>query len=141
MPSYLGMVALMGVMVNDSIVLISTLNENLRSGKEYLTAVYDTTVSRFRPIVLTSITTIMGLAPLIVSNEPEANMVIPMAIAMAYGMAIATILNLLLLPVLLIVVNSLRCRWHYLKTGVMPLRESVEPAVKNGQEFALEMNN
>lgn len=130
MPSYLGMVALMGVMVNDSIVLISTLNENLRSGKEYMTAVYDTAVSRFRPIVLTSITTIMGLAPLIVSNEPEANMVIPMAISMAYGMAIATCLNLILLPVLLIVVNSVKCRWKYIKTGVMPARESVEPAVR-----------
>ncbi len=136
MPSYLGMVALMGVMVNDSIVLISTLNENLRSGKDYLTAVYDTAVSRFRPIVLTSITTIMGLAPLIVSNEPEANMVIPMAISMAYGMAIATVLNLLLLPVLLIAVNSLRCLWQYLKTGVKPSRESVEPVIKQQSVLA-----
>ena len=129
--SYLGMVALMGVMVNDSIVLISTLNENLKSGKDYILSVFDTAVSRFRPIVLTSITTIVGLAPLIVSNDPEAAMVIPMAISMAYGMAVATFLNLLLLPVLLIVVNSLRRRWQYLKTGVMPSRESVEPAVRN----------
>ncbi|MDE5423541.1 efflux RND transporter permease subunit [Ancylomarina sp. DW003] len=138
--SYLGMVALMGVMVNDSIVLISTLNEKLKSGEEYLSAIYDTAVSRFRPIVLTSITTIVGLAPLIVSNDPEAGMVIPMAVSMAYGMAVATFLNLLLLPVLLIVVNSLRCRWQYLRTGVMPSRESVEPAVKNGKEFALELS-
>lgn len=129
--SYLGMVALMGVMVNDSIVLISTLNENLKSGKDYILSVFDTAVSRFRPIVLTSITTIVGLAPLIVTNDPEAAMVIPMAISMAYGMAVATFLNLLLLPVLLIVVNSLRRRWQYLKTGVMPSRESVEPAVRN----------
>jgi len=136
MPSYLGMVALMGVMVNDSIVLISTLNDNLRAGKEYMSAVCETAVSRFRPIVLTSITTIMGLAPLIVSNEPEANMVIPMAIAMAYGMAIATILNLLLLPVLLIVVNSLRCRWQYIRTGVMSSRESVEPVIRQQNVLA-----
>jgi len=129
--SYLGMVALMGVMVNDSIVLISTLNENLKSGNEYISSVFKTAISRFRPIVLTSITTIVGLAPLIVSNEPEAGMVIPMAVSMAYGMAVATFLNLLLLPVLLIVVNSLRCRWKYLKTGVMPSRESVEPATRN----------
>jgi len=130
------MVALMGVMVNDSIVLISTLNDNLRAGKEYMSAVCETAVSRFRPIVLTSITTIMGLAPLIVSNEPEANMVIPMAIAMAYGMAIATILNLLLLPVLLIVVNSLRCRWQYIRTGVMSSRESVEPVIRQQNVLA-----
>ncbi|MFA8435905.1 MAG: efflux RND transporter permease subunit [Marinifilaceae bacterium] len=130
MPSYLGMVALMGVMVNDSIVLISTLNENLRAGKDFMVAIYDTAVSRFRPIVLTSLTTIVGLAPLILVNSPEANMVIPMAISLAYGLGVATFLNLLLLPILLIVVNSMRCQFKWLKTGVKPARELVEPAVR-----------
>lgn len=130
MPSYLGMVALMGVMVNDSIVLISTFNEQLKIGKDFMTAIYDASVSRFRPIVLTSLTTIVGIAPLIISNEPEAKMVIPMAIAMAYGLATATFLNLLLLPVLLVGVNSLKCKVKWLTTGVMPSRESVETAVQ-----------
>ena len=100
MPSYLGMVALMGVMVNDSIVMISTINDNLRNGINLTSAIYDAAVSRFRPIVLTSLTTIVGLGPLIAVNSPEANMVIPMAISLAYGLAIATFLNLILLPVL-----------------------------------------
>nr|WP_320119613.1 efflux RND transporter permease subunit [uncultured Marinifilum sp.] len=130
MPSYLGMVALMGVMVNDSIVLISTFNEQLKTGKDFMTAIYDASVSRFRPIVLTSLTTIVGIAPLIISNEPQAKMVIPMAISMAYGLATATFLNLLLLPVLLVGVNSLKCKFKYLVTGVMPSRESVETAVQ-----------
>jgi multidrug efflux pump subunit AcrB len=130
MPSYLGMVALMGVMVNDSIVLISTFNEQLKTGKEFMVALYDTCVSRFRPIVLTSLTTIVGIAPLIVSNQPDAKMVIPMAISMAYGLATATFLNLLLLPVLLVGANSLKCKYKWLLTGVMPSRESVETAVK-----------
>ncbi|MRT94252.1 efflux RND transporter permease subunit [Ancylomarina sp. 16SWW S1-10-2] len=130
MPSYLGMVALMGVMVNDSIVLISTFNEQLKTGKDFMTALYDACVSRFRPIVLTSLTTIVGIAPLIVSNQQEAKMVIPMAISMAYGLATATFLNLVLLPVLLVVVNSIKCKYKWLVTGVMPSRESVETAVK-----------
>ncbi|PKQ60268.1 hypothetical protein BZG02_19920 [Labilibaculum filiforme] len=130
MPSYLGMVALMGVMVNDSIVLISTFNEELKTRKDFMAAIYDTCVSRFRPIVLTSLTTIVGIAPLIISNEPEAKMVIPMAISMAYGLATATFLNLLLLPVLLVGVNSLKCKFQWLISGVMPSRESVETAVQ-----------
>ena len=100
MPSYLGMVALMGVMVNDSIVMISTINDNLRNGMNLTSGIFDAAVSRFRPIVLTSLTTIVGLGPLIVVNSPEANMVIPMAISLAYGLGIATFLNLILLPVL-----------------------------------------
>lgn len=130
MPSYLGMVALMGVMVNDSIVLISTFNEQLKTGKDFMTSIYDTAVSRFRPIVLTSLTTVVGIAPLIASNEQEAKMVIPMAIAVAYGLITATFLNLLLLPVLLVGFNSLKCKIKWLTTGIMPSRESVEVAVK-----------
>lgn len=130
MPSYLGMVALMGVMVNDSIVLISTFNEKLKSGVEFMTALSETALSRFRPIVLTSLTTIVGVAPLIASNQPEAQMVIPMAIAMAYGLATATFLNLLLLPVLLIVVNSGKRNMKLLTTGLKPSRESIEPSVQ-----------
>jgi multidrug efflux pump subunit AcrB len=130
MPSYLGMVALMGVMVNDSIVLISTYNRNLRDGKDVMTAIYDSCVSRFRPIVLTSLTTIVGIAPIIASNQSEAKMVVPMAISLAYGLAVATFLNLLLLPVLLVVVNSSKRKFKWLVSGVMPSRESVEPAVR-----------
>jgi len=130
MPSYLGMVALMGVMVNDSIVLISTFNEKMKCGIEFMDALHEAAVSRFRPIVLTSLTTIVGIAPLIASNQSEAQMVIPMAIAMAYGLLTATFLNLLLLPVLLVIVNSTKRKFKWLTTGITPSRESVEPAVK-----------
>ena len=130
MPSYLGMVALMGVMVNDSIVLISTLNEKLKTGLDFISALKETSLSRFRPIVLTSLTTIVGIVPLITSNQSEARILIPMAIAMAYGLAIATFLNLLLLPVLLIIVNAIKRRVQWLKTGVLPSKESVEPSVR-----------
>ncbi|MCY1634133.1 efflux RND transporter permease subunit [Marinifilum sp. D737] len=130
MPSYLGMVALMGVMVNDSIVLISTFNEKLKSGAEFMLALKETALSRFRPIILTSLTTIVGIAPLIASNQPEAKMVIPMAISMAYGLMAATFLNLIVLPVLLIVVNSSKRYFKLLTKGELASRESVEPANK-----------
>jgi len=130
MPSYLGMVALMGVMVNDSILLISTFNENLHKGMEFMSALYETATSRFRPIVLTSLTTIVGIAPIIVSNQTEAKMVIPLAISMAYGLAVATFLNLIVLPVLIIVVNSARRKMKWITSGVMPSREVVEPAIR-----------
>ncbi|TKG94275.1 efflux RND transporter permease subunit [Puteibacter caeruleilacunae] len=130
LPSYLGMVALMGVMVNDSIVLISAFNDRLRRGEEFASAIKDAALSRFRPIVLTSLTTIVGIAPLIASTQSEAAVVRPMAISLAYGLAIATFLNLLLLPVLLSGVNTLRCKFKYLFEGITPSRESVEPAVR-----------
>ena len=129
MPSYFGIIALMGVMINDAIVLISRLNDLLRDGKDYVAAVYEATVSRFRPIVLTSLTTIAGLFPLILSSNPHAGMVIPMAISLAYGLIIATFLTLVLLPVLLVVTNRIKVQIKYWRTGTMPKAADVEQAV------------
>lgn len=129
MPSYFGIVALIGVMVNDAIVLISRVNILLKEGKDYVTAVTDAAISRFRPIVLTSITTIAGLFPLILSPSPDASMVIPMAIAVAYGLMIATFLTLVLLPVLLIISNQIKVGKKWLWTGEKPSSEEVEAAV------------
>lgn len=105
MPSILGVVALMGVMINDSIVLISTVNNRKDKGKSFKKVVYEAALSRFRPILLTSLTTIAGLAPLIVSNNSEAHMVIPMAVALAYGLLISTFITLLILPACLLVLD------------------------------------
>ena len=130
MPSYFGMLALLGIMVNDSIVLINTLNRNLRNGIKFMDAVTNAGISRFRPIVLTSLTTMAGLFPLILANDPDAQFVIPMAISVAYGVLIGTLLTLLVLPVILVIVNSIKCRIEKYKTGVMPSREAVERAVQ-----------
>jgi multidrug efflux pump subunit AcrB len=130
MPSYFGMVALMGVMVNDAIVMISKYNDLLRKGKTVFEAVYEASTSRFRPIILTSLTTIAGLFPLILSPSPDAAMVVPMAISVAYGMMVATLLTLLMLPVLLVVVNSLRVKLKTFLTGEKVQPESLEQAVK-----------
>jgi len=129
-PSYFGIVALLGVMVNDAIVLVTAVNDNLRKGMKFFDSVYEGSMSRFRPIVLTSLTTIAGLYPLILSVNPEARMVVPMAISVAYGLLIATIITLVFLPVMLIAINNLKRQIKYLTSGVKPSAEDVEQAVK-----------
>ncbi len=137
MPSYFGIIALMGVMINDSIVLISRVNGLLREGKDFMTSVYEATISRFRPIVLTSLTTIAGLFPLIFSDNSHAAMVIPMAISLAYGLIVATFLTLVILPVLLIVTNKIKVKIHFWRTGKQVLPRDVEQAVIE-QKFIVE---
>ena len=129
MPSYFGVLALIGILVNDSIVFIETLNRNLRGGLKYMDALLKAGIARFRPILLTSLTTIAGLAPLILANNPDAQMTVPMAISVAYGLVIATFSTLLILPILLSFANDAKRYKIQLTTGVMPSRESVESAV------------
>lgn len=129
LPSYFGIVALMGVMVNDAIVLISRVNQMLKEGMDFMTAVYEGTLSRFRPIILTSLTTIAGLFPLILSPDPSAHMVIPMAISVAYGMIVATVITLVFLPVIMIMLNGMKVNLNWLWNGTKPNREDVEQAV------------
>lgn len=133
-PSYFGIVALLGVMVNDAIVLVTAVNDNLRKGMKFFDSVYEGSMSRFRPIVLTSLTTIAGLYPLILSVNPEARMVVPMAISVAYGLLIATVITLVFLPVMLIAINNLKRQMKYLFTGNKPSAEEVEQAVKEQME-------
>lgn len=130
--SGLGVVALIGVLVNDSLVFISALNTNLKQGMPYRWAVFRTATSRFRPIVLTSVTTIAGLAPLILERSFQAQFLIPMAIAVAYGLAMATILTLLMLPLLLVMLNNLRVYTVWAWKGYKPYPSSVEPAYREG---------
>ncbi len=129
MPSYFGLIALMGVMINDAIVLISRVNDLLREGKDYAAAVFEATVSRFRPIVLTSLTTIAGLMPLIFSGNTHAEMVVPMAISLAYGLIVSTFLTLAVLPALMTATNNLKVYIRYRMTGVRPDPREVEQAV------------
>ena len=129
MPSYFGVLALIGILVNDSIVFIGTLNRNLKEGMAYMDALLKAGISRFRPILLTSLTTIAGLAPLIIANNPDAQMTVPMAISVAYGLIISTFSTLLILPVLLSFANDMKRFKVKFMTGTLPSRESVESAV------------
>ena len=124
------MIALIGILVNDSLVFISKFNKNLKEGLKLDDAIQDTGLSRFRPIILTSITTIAGLAPLIFEKELQAQFLIPMAIAIAYGLILATLLTLVFLPAFLKVVNKIRYIKEWVFTGKKLNNEEREPAIK-----------
>ncbi len=128
--SMLGIVALIGILVNDGLVLIGKFNGLLKSGMPYQKALYEAGKARFRPIFLTSVTTIAGLAPLMFEKSISAQFLIPMAIAVAYGIGVATFLTLFILPIYLNIMNSIKVYLNWLWEGKKPSRESVERAVK-----------
>ncbi len=127
--SWLGIIALIGIVVNDGLVLIGKFNLYLKEGMHFEEALLRAGQSRFRAIFLTSITTIAGLAPLIFETSRQAQFLIPMAISIAYGIALATFLTLLMLPILLYSFNTVKVYTKWLLTGKKPTREEVERAI------------
>jgi multidrug efflux pump subunit AcrB len=136
--SILGVIALIGILVNDALVFVAAYNQNLKEGMKVREAVLEAGLSRFRPILLTSVTTIAGLAPLILNKSFQAQFLIPMAISLAYGLLVITFLTLLILPVYLLFLNDMRVWIVWLWTGKKPSQESVEPAVKEANRLAHE---
>jgi multidrug efflux pump subunit AcrB len=131
--SVFGMVALTGVVINDAIVLIERVNGNLAGGMPFFEAILNGGSRRFRPILLTSLSTIGGLAPLILETDLQARFLIPMALSLAAGVAFATVLTLVLIPSLLTILNDLRRVAGRFRHGVWPSREAVEPAALRHQ--------
>lgn len=127
--SFLGIIALIGIMVNDGLVLIGKFNNYLKEGMKYDAALVRAGQSRFRAIFLTSLTTVAGLAPLIFEKSRQAQFLIPMAISIAYGIAIATVLTLIMLPLLLSTFNWFKVNIKWLRTGNEVTQEEVERAV------------
>jgi multidrug efflux pump subunit AcrB len=105
--SMMGLVALAGVVVNDSLILIEYANRKHREGLPALEAVHEAGVRRFRPIMLTTMTTFGGLAPMIFETSRQARFLIPMALSLGYGILFATLISLLLVPCLFLVVEDL----------------------------------
>lgn len=97
--SMFGLVALSGVVVNDSIVLIDFINHRVREGLPVKVALAEAGRRRFRPVLLTSLTTIAGLLPLLTERSFQAQLLIPMAASLAFGLMLATVLVLFLVPV------------------------------------------
>ena len=132
--SMLGIIALIGIMVNDGLVLIGKFNSNLRLGMTFDEALVEAGRSRFRAIFLTSITTIAGLAPLMLEQSRQAQFLIPMAISIAYGIGFATVLTLIMLPIFLSFSNRVKQSTKWLATGDNITREEVERAIKEQKE-------
>jgi multidrug efflux pump subunit AcrB len=106
--SMMGIVALSGVVVNDSLILIVSINDYRKRGMSPYEAVLAGGVRRFRPILLTSLTTFMGLMPMIFEPSVQARFLIPMAISLGFGVLFATVLILLVVPSIYLIVEDVR---------------------------------
>ena len=98
--SLLGFIALGGVVVNDSLIMVDFVNKKVRAGMSHAQASVEAGTERFRPIILTSLTTFFGLVPILSETSTQAQMIIPMAISLAFGILFATIITLILVPAL-----------------------------------------
>jgi multidrug efflux pump subunit AcrB len=106
--SMFGFVALTGVVVNDSLVMVDFINRHRREGASLFEAVSKSGVVRFRPILLTSLTTFAGLAPLIMEKSVQAKFLIPMAVSLAFGVIFSTSISLMIVPSGYMILEDLR---------------------------------
>ena len=134
--SILGMIALIGILVNDALVFVASYNVNLKKGLLVKEAIWEAGMSRFRPIILTSVTTVAGLAPLMLNKSFQAQFLIPMAISVAFGLLFITVIILVLLPIYLQWINPFHRTWVWVKKGNWPGIEAAEPAIR--EELAMD---
>jgi multidrug efflux pump subunit AcrB len=106
--SMFGVVALSGVVINGSLVLVDLANRKRLSGKTSGEAIQSAAIQRFRPILLTTLTTFGGLAPMIFETSRQARFLIPMAISLGYGILFATLITLLLVPCFYMIIEDVR---------------------------------
>lgn len=117
--SILGMLALSGVVVNDSLVLIDRFNQLRKSGHTVPDAIINAGCSRFRPILLTSLTTFLGLLPLILEQNTQAQFLIPMAVSLGFGILFTTLVTLVLVPAFCVILEDYRNIFrHFVQNGL-----------------------
>ena len=107
MLSIYGLIALAGVLVNDSLILVDFINRGRHAGMLLREAVLEAGVSRFRAIILTSLTTFLGLVPILLEKSLQAQFVIPMAVSLGFGILFATVITLFLIPALYMMLDDL----------------------------------
>ncbi|MHC4660944.1 MAG: efflux RND transporter permease subunit [Planctomycetota bacterium] len=122
MISMFGLVALAGVVVNDSLVLVDFINRKRKAGIPLDEAIRDAGVVRFRPILLTSLTTFFGLMPMIFETSFQARILIPMAISLAFGVMLCTFITLILIPVEYRILEDLKAAGRKVLAFFMPAR-------------------
>jgi len=111
--SLVGFVALGGIVVNDSLIFVQFFNESTRAGNRLHTALVEAGMRRLRPILLTTITTVLGLTPLMLEQSFQARVVIPMAISISFGLISATVLILIVLPCIIVVIEDIKNILHF----------------------------
>jgi multidrug efflux pump subunit AcrB len=146
--SIYGMIGLSGIVINDSVVFIDRINRELKDGLSLRDAVHAAGLKRFRPILLTTITTVAGMMPIILETSRQAQFLIPMAISIGFGLLFGTMFTVYILPSLFLVFNDLRRLAAMLRNRLAgrfvsgrpaerqaegnwwPVPESVEPALR-----------
>ena len=106
--SLCGIIALSGVVVNDSLVLVEYVNRHRKEGGSLIHAVHNAGAARFRPILLTSLTTFAGLMPMLVETDMQARFLVPMAVSLGFGILFATFITLLLVPSVYMMLEDLK---------------------------------
>ena len=106
--SMLGLVALAGVVVNDNLVMVTFINRERALRGDLNAAIREAGIARFRPILLTSVTTFFGLAPLMLEQSIDAAVLQPLAVSLAFGVVLATIITLVLVPTAYLAIEDLR---------------------------------
>ncbi|MEP4094368.1 efflux RND transporter permease subunit [Reichenbachiella sp.] len=150
--SFYGMLALSGVIVNDAVVMLDQYNRNLKEGMSVMDAINKAGTARFRAILLTSLTTVAGLFPLILESSWQAQFIIPMAISLAYGVLFGTLFILFFFPVMILCFNDIKVYITWFFRGIWlslkavfwgehmeilkPTKEEVEPAIIEGKKLA-----
>ena len=127
--SFLGIVALAGIIINDSVVLIDRYNNLIKKGEDVFEALMDAGITRFRPIVLTTVTTVGGLAPIILMKSEQGRFLVPMAVSVAGGLVFGTLLTLLILPSAIYMISDVRLLLHRKKKT----RAELEPAYQRAE--------
>ena len=134
--SLIGAVALAGIVVNDSLILVDYVNRLRREGKTTWESVVEGAGTRLRAIVLTSVTTVFGLAPLMLERSFQAQFLIPMAISIVFGVAFATVLTLVVVPCFYLVFEDVRSSLKWLFTGKWTRELPYDPGMEGAVEGA-----
>ncbi|MFT5140344.1 MAG: multidrug efflux pump subunit AcrB [Lysobacterales bacterium] len=125
MTSFFGIIALSGVVVNDSLILVDFINKDRKMGVPLEQAVRNGARIRFRPILLTSMTTFLGLLPItMLENSLQAQEVVPMATSLAFGIVFATVITLILIPALYLILNDFQNAWRRFMKKILPGRQA-----------------
>ena len=119
--SFLGLLALVGVVVNDSLVLVDFINQRRQADKPLEQIVVRAGVIRARPVMLTSITTFMGLLPLLFEKSTQAQFLIPMAISLGFGILFASLITLFLIPICYLAIEDAKSAWRRSWARALPL--------------------
>ncbi|MDF1721754.1 MAG: efflux RND transporter permease subunit [Minwuia sp.] len=131
--SLVALIGLAGILVNNSIILVSTIDERVKEGQDVMTAIVDGSCDRLRAVTLTSITTIVGLVPLLFETSLQAQFLIPMAVTIVFGLATASVLVLFVVPALLGMLEDIGVQRQRISRWINGARDrGIRPASPEG---------